>query len=247
MDNVIVFHNTVLEKEIRKKLCIPEGPINMSDLQKITALECIPVSGLYSEEGLYDEKDMEILRNCNNLEGLTLNIWKTDLSFIRSFPRLKWLVLGHWSGSKDWDFNVLRECTMLEELTIDGHLTLKGEYYVINNLVPLQTLKYLSVRLFGGLDLKFLEGMTSLEHIDFREGGKLIHTESIKSLKNLKSLSLDELSLDSLDFIDALPDDIDLTLGGLRVRDDFDLSSLKRFKECDAEELIINGKFYLDI
>ncbi len=239
MDNAIVFHNTVLEKEIRKKLCIPEGLVTVGDIQKVTEMDCS-----FAE---LDENDIEILKLCSNLSTLYWEIGNVDLSFLRAFRKLKELNLQYYNRDCILDFDVFSECNDLECLHVSGWVYQDMNFINTKSLIKLKKLKEISLIDFDSVDLSFLEFMPWVENVDCGFGRKVTGVESVRKLDNPNHLQLTDLDLEDLGFLEALPDDTELSLCGLTIKDSFDINKLIRFKMRDITDITINGEFYSDI
>ena len=73
----------------------------------------------------------------------------------------------------------------------------------------------------------------------------VFNIEVVQTLKNLKTLTLIDFSVENLNFLDSFPDDIELELCGIEVKEGIDIEYLKRFTNADISEITVGGKIII--
>ena len=73
----------------------------------------------------------------------------------------------------------------------------------------------------------------------------VFNIEVVQTLKNLKTLTLIDFSVENLNFLDSFPDDIELELCGIEVKEGIDIEYLKRFINADISEITVGRKMII--
>lgn len=233
------FEHPEFESEVRTKLQIFDRPITNEDARKVIGLDLTNFD--------FRDEDKDILNCFVNLSFLGINIGATAPSFWRQFPKMKDLYLCCWGDSVD--FESFREMLGLESLCVSGG-DLSGINYL--NLEALQGLKRLvelELHEFGFADLAPLGFMTQLKWFALRYADKVANIDTINKMVFLKELKLDGLWLDNLDFLDYLPDDVELEMCGIHLYNNVDVRKWKRFKKRDICEIEVKHEYweYIDL
>lgn len=233
MHRSLEFHNSGIERIVREKLSIPTGPISMIDALRITELDITNYT--------FNEMDIDTLTCFTNIEKLDLETFVTDMTFLKAFPKLKNLGLCY-TGVKDVDFRVFADCVDLEVLFVSGGVWSDVNFINIEALCSISKLKNLFFHEFGEVDLVFLQKMPWIEQFYCGWAKKVKNIDSIGKLYNLRSLSLLSLEMDNLDFLDSLPDGMDLNLMGDEVHEGIIMEKLDRFNIRSIDGVTVNGK-----
>ena len=121
----------------------------------------------------------------------------------------------------------------------------------LDSLIKLNHLEELVLHEFGSVDLAPLEVMPRLKHFSLLYTDSAQNIETIGKLCWLESLTLRGLYIDNLDFLDSLPDYMELELCGIEVygRKELDVLKWKRFKKRDICEIRIKAQYceYVDL
>ena len=235
MPNQLVFHHHEFELDTRELVNIPEGAITDNDVSVITRLDCSNYT--------FDHDDIETLKKFVNLEWLAIEIGNVDLSFLRAFSKLKMLDLVYWDSSNKLDFGVFASLIDLEWLFVSGGDISSIDLIDLDALTGLKKLKTLHLHEFGSVDLSFLEQMPWIEDFFCGYANEVINIDSIGKLLNLKSLDLVDVEMDNLDFLDRLPDEMELDLCGDEVHAGVDVEKLNRFANAEISDMTVNGEY----
>lgn len=225
----VVFHHHEFEDEVRSNLRKHNSPITEEDVLCVTELDLSNFNFL--------REDSETLCLFKNLTSLDINIGHTIPEFWSNFPKLKHLYLccrGH-----SVDFTSFQEMQDLEDLLISGGDLSSIDYLNLDALVDLKHLYYLELHEFGTVDLLPLCKMPQLKSFALRYAGEVENIEVIGSMHQLEELELDGLYVDSLDFLDSLPDTLQLKMCGNHVYSGVNAAKWKRFSVYDICEISV--------
>ena len=104
---------------------------------------------------------------------------------------------------------------------------------------------------FGPVDLAPLEKMSQLKHFSLLYTSSAQNIETIGKMQWLETLDLCGLYVDNLDFLDLLPDSIELDMCGIEIygRKEVDVLKWKRFKKRDICEIQVKDQYweYIDL
>jgi hypothetical protein len=121
----------------------------------------------------------------------------------------------------------------------------------LESLVKLKHLEELILHEFGSVNLSPLENITQLKHFSLLYTDSAQKVETIGKLHWLESLTLRGLYIDNLDFLDSLPNNIELELCGIEIygRRDIDVLKWKRFEKRDICEIGVKDQYwkYIDL
>lgn len=225
----ILFHHHEFEYEVRDKLGIPSDPITEEDALRVTELD------LTNFEFLQEDRDTLAL--FKNLISLYIDIGYTPSEYWHHFQKLKYFSLCYWGGNVD--FVSFQKMTDLEMLWVSGGDYSSIDYLNLDTLVDLTHLHYLELHEFGTVDLLPLSKMPQLKSFALRYANKVKNIEIIGSMCQLEELVLDGLYVDNLDFLDSLPDTVQLEMCGNHVYGSVDATKWKRFSEHDIREISV--------
>lgn len=231
-----LFNNSNFEKVVRKAVNIFDRSITEDDVKKIEVLDCTDFD--------FSNEDFPILIKFEKLKELALSTPYERMNFLKSLTNLEDLYLEVWNNDNVLAFNDFKNAKSLKSLHISG-----GAYSNINlinleHLQALKSLKYLGLHEFGNVNLAPLENMLQLE--EFYCGyGNVFNIEVVQTLKNLKTLTLIDFSVENLNFLDSFPDDIELELCGIEVKEGIDIEYLKRFTNADISEITVGRKMII--
>ena len=227
----LIFHNEEFESEVRNELLIYDRPITEEDALLVYDLDCSNFT--------FDIEDCETLCSFKNLDWLSINIGFEDFSFLQRLEFLEELSLEFYR--KTFDVSLLAPLKNLRSLFISGGDLSNFRFVNTDAFAKLTSLKDLTLHEFGYADLSFLKEMPYLEGFYCGYAIEVSNIDSIASLGNMDSLTLIDIDIKSLAFLDTLKDDMLLDLLGINVTEDYDIERLKRFREVDVSETIING------
>ena len=141
--------------------------------------------------------------------------------------------------------------TDLTSLMVSGGDYSDIKFNELDALIPLRNLEKLLLHEFGPVNLAPLEKMPQLKHFSLLYTDSAQNIETIGKLRWLESLVLRGLYVDNLDFLDSLPDHIELELCGIGIygRKEVDVLKWKRFKKRDICEIEVKDQWweYVDL
>ena len=235
----LTFHDFVFEEEVRKALNIYDRAITDADALLVTELDLT--------FGSTTEEDVSTLLYFKNLESLALDMYFKNHIW-HHFPRLEDLYLV---AHGDVDFSVFSSLKNLTALTVSGGDYSSIAFENLEALIPLEKLEYLQLHEFGPVDLAPLAKMKQLKQLMVRYSYEVKNIEVIGTMTQLKTLDLDGLLVDNLDFLDTLPDDLDIEMCGNQIlgTKTVDVSKWKRFKKRDICEIEVKDQYweYIDL
>jgi hypothetical protein len=107
----------------------------------------------------------------------------------------------------------------------------------LESLLECKKLVYLWFHEFGSIDLFHLKEFYQLKEFACLFANEVKNIESVGYLKKLEYLELTDIEVSNLEFLENLSEETEVSLCGLRIRNEADLSILKRFKKIEADEL----------
>ena len=235
----ILFHHPKFEDEVRSNLGNSNSPITEEDALRVTELDLSNFNFL--------QEDRDTLALFKNLTSLDINIGYTPSEYWHNFPKLKHFYLCYWGGNVD--FTSFQKMADLEMLWVSGGDYSSIDYLNLDVLVGLTHLHYLELHEFGTVDLLPLSKMPQLRAFALRYANKVNNIEIIGSMCQLEELELDGLYVDSLDFLDLLPDTVQLEMCGNHVYGGVDATKWKRFSKHDICEISVGDHLfsYIDL
>lgn len=236
----LLFHNFEFEHEVRERLNIFDRAITETDALLVTELD---LSNFNT-----DENEIDTLIHFKNLKTLALEMKNIGSSFWRNFPKLEDLVWITWNGPID--FSVFSNMKNLVRLTVSGGDYSSIAFENLDALIPLKNLGYLELHEFGSVDLAPLAFMKQLKSLAVRYSHKVCNITVIATMTQLEQLTLEGLSVDNMDFLDTLPDNIELELCGIQIpsRESINIEKWKRFTNKNICEIEIEKSWeYLNL
>ena len=235
----LVFHNSEFEQEVRRQL-------NVFD-RAITDTDALLVSELDLENVWFADEDVDTLLHFRNLKSLSIDIKNQEPSFWMRFPKLEDLCCGVWGDPVD--FSVFSNMENLAGLTVSGGDYSSVAFENLEALIPLKKLEWLQLHEFGPVDLAPLGKMKQLKELLVCYSAEVKNIEIIGKMTQLKKLELKGLEVDNLDFLDTLPDDLDIKLCGIYIygTKTVDVSKWKRFKKRDICEIEVKNLYWENV
>ena len=237
----LTFFHSEFEQEVRERLSIFDRDITEKDALLVSKLDLTNFD--------FKDEDIETLLLFSNLRSLSINIGEQDSFFWSHFPRLQDLYWCCWGS--EIDFEVFSNMKDLSSLIISGGDYSSIKFIGLDSLTKLNHLEELILHEFGPVDLAPLENMPRLKHLSLLYTDSAQNIETIGKLCWLESLTLRGLYVDNLDFLDSLPNHINLELCGIESygRKEIDVLKWKRFKKRDICEISIKNPYweYIDL
>jgi Leucine-rich repeat (LRR) protein len=237
----LTFCHPEFEEEVRKRLDIFD--------RDITEIDALSVSELDLTNFDFKIEDIETLFLFSNLISLSINIGEQDSSFWSHFPKLQDLYWCCWGS--EINFDVFSNMKDLTSLMVSGGDYSGIKFKGLDSLIKLNHLEELVLHEFGSVDLEPLEVMSQLKRFSLLYTDSAQNIETIGKLCWLESLTLRGLYIDNLDFLDSLPDYMELELCGIEIygRKELDVLKWKRFKKRDICEISIKAQYweYVDL
>lgn len=216
---MIIFHHREFELAVREDTKSYGRPIEEPDLLQVEHLDCSNFSFLH--------EDLETLKKCRSLKALNISIGMIDLDFLAAFPMLEELDLVYWGQAVDFRaFSCLKE---LRSLSVSGGDDSSIPFIETDALTTMKNLSSLTFHEFGDVDLGFLENMPWLEAFFCGWPNEVSNISSIGKLIHLQSLSLMDIRLNNLDFLDNLPDTVELDWCVDIAKEGYEPEKLQRF------------------
>lgn len=236
---VLCFNHSEFEEEVRIAAGIFDRPITEEDVLHVTRLDLSNFDFL--------PEDMDTLSTFHNLKALDINIGQTHPSFWHSFVYMEDLCVVCWGDC--FDFISFRKMTKLTSLTVSGGDYSGINYLNLDALIPLEHLRYLQLHEFGSIDLLPLASMPQLREFELRYANNPINIDVIGSLSQLEALTIDGLYVKDLNFLDSLPDQLQLEMCGNHVHGGVDPRKWKRFAKHDICEISVQDSpfEYIDL
>jgi Leucine-rich repeat (LRR) protein len=235
----LTFCHPEFEEEVRKRLDIFDRDITEIDAQSVSELDLTNFD--------FKIEDIETLFLFSNLISLSINIGEQDSSFWNHFYKLQDLYWCCWGS--EIDFSVFSNMDSLKSLMISGGDYSDIKFTGLESLVKLKHLEELILHEFGSVDLSPLENIAQLKHFSLLYTDSAQKVETIGKLHWLESLTLRGLYIDNLDFLDSLPNNIELELCGIEIygRRDIDVLKWKRFEKRDICDISVKDQYWKDI
>lgn len=234
----LTFKHRAFEEETRKALNIYDRPITADDVLSVGELDLSEFS--------FDSDDLDVLARFRNLRKLAIDTGANSVEFWHNFSKLEELFLICWW---DVDFESFGNMKYLENLLVSGGDYSSIDFQNLDAVAGLEKLEWLTLHEFGRVDIAPLAKMKQIKHFTLAYPKKVINIEAISRMIWLQSLSLIDITVENLDFLDTLPDSIELELCGIHVNEGVNLEKLKRFKNpdiCEVSEK--DGRFeYIDL
>ena len=229
------FHCLEFEQEVRKQLNILDRPITEEDTQRVTDLSL--------SEFTFENDDLETLLCFRNLKELDIETRCEDTDFWKQFIHmecLNWTTLGY-----DVDFRVFSNMQNLTALSVSGGDYSNIQLRHLDALIPLRKLEDLCLHEFGSVDLAPLEAMKQIKYLRVLYSYGVVNAEAIGSMTQLKWLNLAGLVVNNLDFLDTLPDDLEIEMSGIEILDwqNVDVRKWKRFRNRDISEMYVRKEY----
>lgn len=235
MPDALRFCDKRFEETVRQALNIYDRPVYDSDAALLEKLDC----GFW-----FDEEDCEALRAFTNLKELSIDGGAWLLPAIGSLSKLEVLYLTGGDDEEGVDFRNFLPLTSLTTLMVSGGARSDMNLCHLEALTELKNLTDLCLHEFGSVDLKPLENMVWLKRFFCGYAAAVANVEIIRNLVHLEYLELVDFEVEDLCFVEALPETMELTIGGMRIKQKYDLSRLERFKEREMFENTVAGEWY---
>lgn len=229
------------EQEVRKRVNVFDRAITTEDALSVIELDLINFN--------FREEDIDALLHFTNLKRLGINLGKQSSFFWDHFQKMEDLYWCCWGD--EIDFTSFSNMRHLRWLCVSGGDYSDIAFKKLEALIPLQNLTYLQLHEFGPVDLGPLEKMQQLTSFELRYSDNVKGIDAIGKMSWLKELVLDGLYVENLDFLDALPNNVDLEMSGIKVcgQEKIDVEKWKRFKKHDICEIEVKDKCwtYIDL
>ena len=237
----LTFCHPEFEQEVRERLNIFERNLTDADASLVRELDLTNFD--------FKDDDIETLFLFPNLTSLSINIGQQGPYFWNHFSKLQELYWCCWGF--EIDFAVFSNMKDLAYLMVSGGDYSSIKFNGLDSLIQLTHLEELLLHEFGSVDLAPLENMPQLKHFSLLYTDSAQNIETIGKLHWLESLALRGLYLDNLDFLDSLPDHVELELCGIEIygRKEVDVLKWKRFKNRDICEIQVKDQYweYIDL
>ena len=237
----LTFNHPEFEQEVRERLNIFDRELTVADAMLVKELDFTNFD--------FKDEDIETLFLFPNLTTLAINIGQQNAFFWNHFPKLQDLYWCCWGF--EIDFSVFSNMACLTSLMVSGGDYSNIKFNGLEALVKLSHLEELILHEFGPVDLAPLEKMKQLKHFSLLYTDSAQNIETIGKLNWLESLSLRGIYTDNLDFLDFLPDHIELELCGIEIygRKQVDVQKWKRFTKRDICEIQVKDQWweYVDL
>ena len=237
----LTFCHHEFEQEVRERLNVFDRELTVDDAVLVRELDLTNFD--------FKDEDVETLFQFSNLISLSINIGQQDSFFWNHFPKLQNLYWCCWGF--EINFAVFSNMRELTYLMVSGGDYSNIKFNNLDALIQLSCLEELLLHEFGPVDLAPLERMHQLKHFSLLYTGSAQNIETIGKLHWLESLDLCGLYIDNLDFLDSLPDSIELDMCGIEIygRKEVDVFKWKRFKKRDICEIQVKDQYweYVDL
>ncbi|MBE6592326.1 MAG: hypothetical protein E7646_09845 [Ruminococcaceae bacterium] len=237
----LTFNHPEFEQEVRERLNIFDRELTVADAMLVKELDFTNFD--------FKDEDIETLFLFSNLTSLAINIRQQNAFFWNHFPKLQDLYWCCWGN--EIDFSVFSNMADLTSLMVSGGDYSDIKFNGLEALIQLSHLEELTLHEFGPVDLAPLEKMKQLKHFSLLYTDSAQNIETIGKLNWLESLSLCGIYTDNLDFLDFLPDHIELELCGIEIygRKEVDVQKRKRFTKRDICEIMVKDQWweYVDL
>lgn len=237
----LTFCHSEFEQEVRERLNVFDRDLTDADASLVRELDLTNFD--------FKDDDIETLFLFSNLTSLSINIGQQDLYFWNHFSKLKVLYWCCWGF--EIDFAVFSNMKDLAYLMVSGGVYSSIKFNSLDSLIQLPRLEELLLHEFGSVDLAPLENMPQLKHFSLLYTDSVQNIEAVGKMYWLESLDLSGLYIDNLDFLDSLPEHVELELCGIEIygRKEVDVLKWKRFKNRDICEIWVKDRYweYIDL
>lgn len=237
----LTFCHHEFEQEVRERLNVFDRELTVDDAVLVRELDLTNFD--------FKDEDVETLFQFSNLISLSINIGQQDSFFWNHFPKLQNLYWCCWGF--EINFAVFSNMRELTYLMVSGGDYSSIKFNGLDALIQLSHLEELILHEFGPVDLAPLERMTQLKHFSLLYTDSAKNIETIGKLHWLESLDLRGLHVENLDFLDSLPDSIELNMGGIEIygKREVDVRKWKQFKKRDIYEMQVKEQCweYIDL
>jgi Leucine-rich repeat (LRR) protein len=229
LNHELNFVNPRFEEVVREGLQVFGRPITEEDALALEELDLSDVD--------FDEADYATLSAFKNLKDLGVSSHAGILSAIASLPKLESLLVECWTLEKGVDLSALSPLHNLRYLFITGGDVSNMDILHTEVLTEMKQLEEVSFHEFGSVDLQFLRDMPQIKTFFCGWANRIEHIDAIGFLTNLKSLTMIYVDMDNLDFLDTLPEDIEIELCALKVKEGIQMEKLVRFPNHNYDDL----------
>ena len=225
----LTFYGSCFQQVVREQC-------NVFD-RALTQEDALSVRELYLCDFDFRREDIETLCLFSNLTSLCIDIIEPDASFWNHFPKLREL---YWcTGGDKVDFSVFSQMHDLARLSVSGGDLSSMELVGLESLGQLRHLERLTLHEFGSVDLAPLGNMLQLKRLSVSYADSVKNIEAIGKLQQLEYLHLADLCVDNLDFLDLLPERMQLEMSEIRLcgREEADAQKWLRFRKSNVDEI----------
>ena len=113
------------------------------------------------------------------------------------------------------------------------------DYLHLDALTRLKKLHSLGLHEFGSVDLLPLAALPQLKEFSLLYAKRTEHIDVIGAMSQLDILNMAGLEVEDLNFLDRLPDSVQLELCGIYVRNGVDVEKWKRFESPYIDEISV--------
>lgn len=232
----LTFFHPEFEQEVRERLNVFDRDLTDADASLVRELDLTNFD--------FKDDDIETLFLFSNLTSLSINIGQQGLYFWNHFSKLKVLYWCCWGF--EIDFAVFSNMKDLAYLMVSGGVYSSIKFKGLDSLIQLTRLEELLLHEFGSVDLAPLENMPQLKHFSLLYTDSVQNIEAVGKMYWLESLDLSGLYIDNLEFLDSLPDHVELELCGIEIygRKEVDVLKWKRFKNRDICEIWVKDRYW---
>ena len=235
-NKILKFHHPEFEQEVRERTGIHD--------RDITAEDALQVTQLYLGNFTFEDEDVETLYCFSNLKELDIEMREKNMRFWKHFSKLEDLCWVVWGSCVD--FEVFGHMHELSALTVSGGVYSNIPFKNLEALLPLKKLESLELHEFGAVDIAPLGRMTQLKSFYLRYSNEVKNIETIGEMRWLEHLNMDGLYVDNLDFLDNLPDHVELDMCGIEIygNPNVDVQKWKRFQNADICEIAVKDPYW---
>lgn len=203
----LTFRHPEFEQEVRERLSVFDRDLTAADALLVRELDLTNFD--------FEDDDIETLFLFSNLASLSINLDQQGPYFWNHFSKLRalyWCCRGF-----EIDFAVFSNMKDLAYLMVSGGDYSSIKFNGLDSLIQLTHLEELILHEFGSVDLAPLDNMPQVKHFSLLYADLAQNIETIGKLYWLESLDLCGLCMDNLDFLDSLPDHVELELCGIKI------------------------------
>lgn len=237
----LTFAHPEFEQEVRERIKIFDRDLVAADALLVKELDLTNFD--------FKDEDIETLFQFSNLTSLSINIGQQNAFFWNHFSKLQDLYWCCWGF--EIDFAVFSNMQDLTYLMVSGGDYSDIKFTGLESLIQLKHLEELLLHEFGPVDLAPLEKMPQLKHFSLLYTDSAQNIETLGKLHWLESLDLCGLYVENLDFLDSLPNSVELDMCGIEIygRKEVDVLKWKRFIKRDICEIQVKDQYweYIDL